>query len=142
MGERVRHFTDLIVWRKAHDLFLCVLRDWEGGTGSRGRDVVFEQLQRSVASISANIAEGFNRSRKRYVNALDIALGEANEAENWLYKARDAGFLSPDVSAERLRAVREIEKMTASLKRKIAASSGSVQEAEEEYVTEHEERYE
>lgn len=135
MAGMIRHFTDLIVWRKAHDLFLCVLRDWEGVAGSRGRDAVFEQLLRSVASISANIAEGFNRSRKRYVNALDIALGEANEAENWLYKARDAGLLAPDRALERLRAVREIEKMVASLKRKIAASSGSVQEAQEEYAT-------
>ena len=142
MSSKVRHFTDLIVWRKSHDLFLCVLRDWEVGPGSRGRDVVFTQLARSTASISANIAEGFNRSRKRYVNALDIALGEANEAENWLYKARDAEYLPADQATERLRAIRRIEKMLATLKKKIADSTQSIREIEEEYTTDHEDHYE
>jgi four helix bundle protein len=111
-------------------------------SGTRGRDTVFEQLLRSVASVSANIAEGFNRSRKRYVNSLDIALGEANEAENWLYKARDAGYLSQNPATERLLTIREIERMLAVLKQRIANSTDSIREIEEQYVAEHEDPHE
>lgn len=39
-----------------------------------------------------------NRSKKKYLNALDIAVGEATELENWLYKLRDAGFLQKDLA--------------------------------------------
>ena len=52
-----------------------------------------DQIVRSCGSVGANIAEGFNRSKKKYLNSLDIALGEADETENWLYKIRDAGFV-------------------------------------------------
>jgi four helix bundle protein len=60
---------------------------------SRGADAVAGQILDSSISISANISEGWNRSQKRFGNCLHIALGEANETENWLYKVRDADFM-------------------------------------------------
>jgi len=107
----IRHFTDLKVWQKAHCLFLAVFKDIEGFPDSRSATVLAEQLMRSTGSVSANIAEGFNRTRRKFLNSLDIALGEANETENWLYKARDAGFMAPEAAKQRLLAVIEIEKM-------------------------------
>ncbi len=133
MGDRVRHFTDLNVWRKAHGLFLLLLRHADAVAGALSARLVFEQLLRSTGSICANIAEGFNRSRKRYLNSLDIAVGEANETENWLYKARDAGLLSSDVARERLAAVIAIEKMLAGLKASISARHDRAEEAEPDY---------
>ena len=56
-----------------------------------------------LAVFAANVAEGFNRSQRKYLSSLDIALGEAAEAENWLYKVRNANFLDPDTAAARIR---------------------------------------
>jgi len=134
MSGPVRHFTDLEVWRQAHRLFLALVKDVDGFPPVRSAAALAEQLVRSSGSVGANVAEGFNRSRSRFLNCLDIALGEANELENWLYKARDAGFLPIDVAEARLRAVVEVEKMLTSLKRKIAARPDRVAEDGGEYT--------
>lgn len=139
MNKKVRHFTDLNVWRKAHGLFLSLLEDVDGQALRPSGQMLLDQLLRSTGSVCANIAEGFNRSQKRYVNSLDIALGEANECENWLYKARDAGLLAPDAAKERLGTVIEIEKMLASLKSKIAAKEPRATEESEDYTLEERE---
>ena len=70
------------------------------------------------------------------MNALDIALGEAAETENWLYKARDAGLMMPETAKERLRAVIEVEKMLTGLKAAIAANENAARESEGDYVVE------
>jgi four helix bundle protein len=131
--DRVKHFTDLRVWRQAHELFLALLRDVDSTDKSAGSRMLAEQMLRSCASICANVAEGFNRSRARYLNSLDIALGEANETENWLYKARDAGLLPADVARERLLCVIEIERMLAALRKSIRASEDRAQEGGADY---------
>ena len=81
---KVQRFTDLEVWRKSHDLFLHLLFDLETLPNTRPATILTDQTVRSLGSIGANIAGGFNRSKAKYLNCLDIALGEANETENWL----------------------------------------------------------
>ena len=81
-----------------------------------------DQILRSVGSVGANIAEGFNRSTKKYLNSLDIALGEAAETENWLYKLRDAGFLEKELANARVGESIEIQKMLNGLIRSIRDS--------------------
>jgi four helix bundle protein len=117
----------------AHQLFVALLRDADSFPAGRRGSILAEQLLRSAGSIGANIAEGFSRSRRKFANSLDIALGEANEAESWLYKARDAGWLTEEAAAERLRTVVVLEKMLSSLKAAIAANDGAVREPEGEY---------
>jgi len=109
--DGVKHFTDLDVWRRAHQLFLDLVRDLDPLPNTRAVSMLTDQILRSVGSIGANIAEGFNRSKKRYLNSLDIALGEAQESENWLYKLRDAGFMDRDVATGRIRRCIEVAKM-------------------------------
>lgn len=134
VAEKIRHFTDLEVWRKGHRLFLGLLADVESFPSTRPGVILADQLIRSAGSICANIAEGFNRSQKRFVNCLDIALGEANEVENWLYKVRDAEFIDKERASVRLRAIIEIEKMLAALRRGISAQEGRVREEDAQYV--------
>lgn len=116
----VRHFTDLEVWRRSHQLFLDLLNDLDPLPQKRSVAILTDQILRSVASVGANIAEGFNRSKKKYLNCLDIALGEANEAENWLYKLRDGGFVASEAANKRIRECIEIAKMLNGLIRSIA----------------------
>lgn len=134
MAEKIRHFTDLSVWKKAHGLFLAMLDDVEKFPARRSTVILTDQLVRSAGSISANIAEGFNRSRRKFVNSLDIALGEANETENWLYKVHDGRLMALQTAKQRLRAIIEIEKMLSALKSSIAANEKAVREASAQYA--------
>lgn len=94
--QQIRHFTDLEVWRKSHTLFLVVMKCVEGFPRQKSADVIAHQILRSCGSIGANIAEGFNRTKKQFLNYLEIAKGSCYETENWMYKACDGGFLQKD----------------------------------------------
>ena len=117
---KVTRFTDLEVWRRSHQLFLDLLADLEHLPNTRPAAALTDQIIRSIGSIGANIAEGFNRSQKKYLSSLDIAVGEAAEAENWLYKARDAHFIDRDTAAARIRETIEVQKMINGLIRSIS----------------------
>jgi four helix bundle protein len=88
-----------------------VFKDIQQVPPKRGADVLCNQVIRSIGSIGANIAEGFNRSKKRYLNSLDIALGEAAEAKNWLYKLRDTELMEKGKANGHVLKVIEIQKM-------------------------------
>ena len=112
----VKHFTDLKVWQKAHQLFLDSLKDIDYLPRTEAGRVLENELLRSIGSISANIAEGFNaRSTKEYVHYLDIARRTASESENWYYKIRDAGFLKVEVAERRVDQCVEVCKMLQSM---------------------------
>jgi four helix bundle protein len=121
--EKVKRFTDLEVWRKSHDLFLCLLSDLESLPSTRVATILTDQCMRSLGSIGANIAEGFNRSKAKYLNCLDIAIGEANEAENWLYKLRDSKLVAKEQANARVAETIEIQKMLSGLHRAISRTS-------------------
>jgi four helix bundle protein len=110
-SDKVDRFTDLQVWRRSHQMFIAVAADLEKITASRIADKLIDQIIRSMGSIGANISEGFDRSKAKFLNSLDIALGEANETENWLYKLRDAGLLKREIANKHVAECVEIEKM-------------------------------
>ena len=62
---------------------------------------VADQLHRSLGSISANLTEGYSRSkgldRARF---LEISLGSARESRDWYYKSKQE--LSPKVITHRI----------------------------------------
>ena len=122
MGKSVKHFTDLEVWRRSHQLFLDLVNDLDPLPHKRSVAILTDQILRSVGSVGANISEGLNRSKKKCLNSLDIALGEANEAENWLYKLRDANFVERETGNGRIREIIEIAKMLNGLIRSIRES--------------------
>ncbi len=122
MGKaKIEHFTDLDVWRRSHELFLAVFRELDELPHTKAAAALTDQVVRSLGSIGANIAEGFNRSQAKFLNCLDIALGEANESENWLYKLRDMGFMTRDRANAHVRNCIEVEKMLGALIRSIRA---------------------
>lgn len=112
----VKHFTDLIVWQKAHILFLDLLKDLEQCHRNLAVRIISEQLIRSVGSISANIAEEFNcHSTKQYLYYLDITKRTIAESENWFYKLKDAKYLSEEVSDIRIKQCDELSRMVQGL---------------------------
>ena len=59
---------------------------------------IADQIKRSGTSISANIAEGNHpQSRADMISKFEIALKEANEAENWLTIIYNSNFINKDV---------------------------------------------
>jgi len=73
---RFASFEDLIVWQKAHQFFLDVVRDADAFNRSMAARVIANQVLRSASSISSNIAEGFGRrTGKEYTHYLIVARG-------------------------------------------------------------------
>jgi len=112
MSGDIKHFTDLEVWKKSHYLFLDFIKDIEEIPNTiAGREII-KQLVRSIGSIGANIAEGFNsRTTKEYIRYLDISKRTTAESENWFYKLRDANFIKKDIANIRIKACLEISRM-------------------------------
>ena len=110
-SSTVSHFTQLLVWQKAHQLFLVLAQDLEQLPHRRIVGIIADQLLRSVGSMSANIAEGFNApTTKEYLYYLNKAKRSGQESENWLLKLRDLKILNGPVT-HRLDACTEIGRM-------------------------------
>jgi four helix bundle protein len=110
--DSLRSFRELILWQKSHQLFLDFVKDVELFHRNQARKIVTDQILRSSASISANVAEGFGRRKgKEYVHYLIIGRGSTTETLNWLIKCLDMGWVSKDLLLMREGVVEEILKM-------------------------------
>ena len=71
---------------------------------------IADQLHRSLDSISANLTEGYSRSkgldRARFI---EYALGSARESRDWYYKSKQV--LSPEVIKHRMGLMTQIVSM-------------------------------
>lgn len=92
-------FEDLEVWQKAVDFAVSVIDIAEIMNTNRNHCRLIEQLESSVTSISANIAEGKGRNSKReFIQYLYIARGSLFETITFLtifYKKKWIGSI-PD----------------------------------------------
>jgi hypothetical protein len=64
-GRNKMKYSDLVVWQKAHQLFLDIAEDVERFPNRKAAQVIADQILRSSGSISANIAEGNGRRKGR-----------------------------------------------------------------------------
>jgi|GEM_PF-645650 len=114
--KAIKHFRDLRVWQKAHELFVSIHRETDKLPPEVASTVVVDELLRCTGNISANIAEGFNSRRSnRYVQHLDLAKCSAAETENWLYKVVDCVLLEKSDVENWLEASVAIQKMLGSM---------------------------
>ena len=89
----MQDYRKLLVWRKAHALFLNVKKSSQRFPRS-GYSPLKLQLTRSVESIPYNIVEGCGaESRKEFARFLSISIKSANETEYQLTLARDYSVL-------------------------------------------------
>lgn len=93
---KIKSFTDLITWQKAHQLVLSIYRV----TLSFPKEEIYslvDQMRRCAISITSNIAEGFSRkSYKEKVQFYSIALGSSTELQNQLLISKDIGYISKE----------------------------------------------
>ena len=93
MKKKVECFEDLFIWQKAVEFAkeIYLITEKKGLKNDFG---LKNQMRASAVSISSNIAEGFERrSRKEYLNFLNIAKGSAGEIRSQLYVAFEFGYL-------------------------------------------------
>lgn len=126
--DKITSFYDLNVWKKANAFTVKIYQI----TNKFPRDERFsctDQMRRAASSISANIAEGFNRYHSNdkirfYLNAR----GSAGESKSHVLLAKDLKYINEVESNSLLSVLSEIEMMIngliASLRR-IAASRAS-----------------
>ena len=121
----MQHITRLEVWRKAHQLSLEIYR----ATQAFPRAELYGltgQLRRAVVSIGANIAEGRGRvGDGDFARFLRYALGSATEVECHLLLARDLLLLSAESCSQLERDAREVQRMLASLARRLERDKGA-----------------
>src|SRR5208337_4146470 len=81
---------------------------------------ITSQMRRSSSSIAANIAEGCGRTGNGEVHRfLNTAAGSAMELEYFLLLSRDLNFLSSEPYEDLSEHVREVQRMLASLIRRV-----------------------
>ena len=93
---KITCFEDLIIWQKAiefaKEIYLLTER-----MGLKTDFGLKSQMRDASVSISTNIAEGFERrSRKEYLNFLNIAKASAGETRSLLYVALEVGYIDRD----------------------------------------------
>jgi four helix bundle protein len=91
---KLKSFTELTVWQRAHELALSVFRLTEKFPRADQYGMV-AQVRRSAISVTANIAEGFGRgATKELLRSLQIARGELKETRCFMILSRDLGRIS------------------------------------------------
>lgn len=89
----IRHFEDIVAWRKARELTREIYKVTNRPNFARDYGLQ-NQMRRAATSIMSNIAEGFERDgNKEFRQFLSIAKGSAGEVKSQLYVALDAGFI-------------------------------------------------
>ncbi len=93
MKKEIKCFEDLFIWQKSIE-FVKEIYLLTGKENLKSDSGLKDQLRRAAVSIPTNIAEGFERrSRKEYLNFLNIAKGSSGEVRSLLYVAFQIGFI-------------------------------------------------
>ena len=101
MGERIRSYRDLRVYRHAVELdsrVYVLTHEFP----ARERYGVTSQVTRAAGSVCANIAEAWRKRRYRaaFVAKLSDSETEACETQVWLELATSRGFMEAERTAE------------------------------------------
>jgi len=94
--EKSKHFTELIVWQKAHQFVLKVY----ALTKQFPKEEMFgltSQFRRASISIAANIAEGYSKKgTKDKIRFLNISQGSLSECKYYLRLTKDLQYANVD----------------------------------------------
>ena len=112
----IQSYRDLKVWQKALDLADRAYLLSEG-LPSHQRYILCSQIERSAASVPANIAEGRMRhSQKDFLYHLSVAKGSLAELETLLFLAQKRGYITEQDLQSLLLDSAEVMKMLHGLK--------------------------
>jgi four helix bundle protein len=120
MSKKIRRFEDLIAWQKARVLTRTIYR--VSSRGAFARDYALrDQIRRAAISVPSNIAEGYERARRReFHHFLCIAKGSCAEVTTQLYIAHDVGYIDEDSLRKLLSAAEEVGRVIGGLRSDVA----------------------
>jgi len=93
---KVISYKDLVAYQKSYQLVIDVYRISKAFPSEELYGLT-NQIRRCSVSIPSNIAEGYMRGTREYLQFLKIALGSAAELETQLSLCSDLGYLQKDV---------------------------------------------
>lgn len=97
MYQKIKSFTQLVVWQKAHSLVLEIYKITDKFP-KKEQFVLISQMLRCAISISSNIAEGFSRSsNKEKRQFYFISKASLIELQNQLLIAKDVGYIDDKI---------------------------------------------
>jgi four helix bundle protein len=112
MNQKIKSFTDLVVWQKGHKLALAIYEITRSFPKRESYGLV-DQMRRCAVSITSNIAEGFSRQGKKEKRQFYFtSKGSLTELQNQLLLAKDIGYLSKDRFREIADKTIEVHKLT------------------------------
>lgn len=92
--DRITSFTSLDTWQQSHKLVVAIFEIYDK---LPKYDTLRSQTERSVVSITSNIAEGFGRqSEQDKKHFYVMARGSAYELQNQLLIARDTNKITEE----------------------------------------------
>jgi four helix bundle protein len=122
----IERFEELIAWQKARQLTREIYQVTRQGTFSRDFGLA-GQIQRASVSIMSNIAEGFERGRRReFHQFLSTAKGSCAELRTQLYVALDAGHISDSCFKALLSQAEEVGRIVGGLRKAVERQSKAV----------------
>lgn len=93
---KIQSFTDLNVWREGHKLVLMIYQITKRFPKTETYSLV-DQMRRAVASVTANIAEGFGRQTyKEKLQFYYMAQGSLTELKNFIIIGRDIEYIDKE----------------------------------------------
>lgn len=92
---KINSFQDFIVWSKGHTLTLEIYKLTKSFPDEE-KFGLSNQIRRSSASICANIAEGYKKSRKDFLRFLEISEASLEEIKYHLILSKDLGYCSAE----------------------------------------------
>jgi four helix bundle protein len=141
MDDNGYSYRNLILWQKAQDVTLEIIRLVGALPSDRVAPVLARQIVRSASSIAANVAEGHGRYYfAAHRNHLSIAKGSACETDGWLDLLHRAGYLNTETEAHLHAACQELIRMLTAkivdLERKEKSKDKRIGEEPARYVPE------
>jgi four helix bundle protein len=107
----IKTFRDLIVWQKSHDLTLEIYRITSKFPAEE-RYGLTSQLRRAAYSIPSNIVEGHSRkSRKEFLQFLNIAKGSLEELKYFLILSFDLKYVDYNTKIDIEQKAEEVSKI-------------------------------
>lgn len=92
--QKIKTFTDLVVWKESHKLVIDVYKISKKYPSSEVYGLT-NQTRRCVVSITSNVAEGFSRrGKKEKIQFYYTAKGSLTELHNQLIIAKDVRYIS------------------------------------------------
>ncbi|MFA6923808.1 MAG: four helix bundle protein [Bacteroidales bacterium] len=108
----MNNYKELKVWKRAVNLSTEVYKITNTFPKSEIYGIT-SQINRSVISIAANIAEGAGRnSNKEFNHFLGISLGSSFELDTLLYIAKNLNYINDSILKKVSDEITEIQKMT------------------------------